>query len=392
MTQRDLVARTATVLSLVVLTVVLAWFVRAVSDILILLLVSAILAAGLAPLVTLLQRGRLPGGTRLSRGVAIFVLYLALFALIGLILSLILVPAVNETGAFIQNLPDLLGRFHGWLVDLRRHYTWMPDLAGALERVPQQIAQQIATLSQYGAAAAGVAFRFLGGLASIFTVLVFTFYMLLEGSKIEGAILALFPPKERPLIDRVMHRIGGKFGSWLRGQMLLSFTIAVIVTLGLLVPPVHMPYPALLGIVAGVGELIPVVGLSLAAAVAILVALSQGPATVVYVVIFYTIAINLDTHILAPRIMSRAVGTSPILTLFALLAGIKILGILGGLLAVPLAAALQVIVSEVAQEIQQAENSGGPEPDALTGEMTDARGAPTADERATHERPAPARR
>jgi predicted PurR-regulated permease PerM len=379
MTQRDLVARTATVLSLVVLTVVLAWFVRAVSDILLLLLVSAILAAGLAPLVTLLQRWRLPGGTRLSRGVAIFVLYLALFALIGLILSLILVPAVNETGVFIQNLPDLLGRFHGWLVDLQRHYPWMPDLAGALSRVPQQIA----SLSQYGAAAAGVAFRFLGGLASIFTVLVFTFYMLLEGRKIEGAILALFPPKERPLIDRVMHRIGGKFGSWLRGQMLLSFTIASIVTLGLLVPPVHMPYPALLGIVAGVGELIPLVGLSLAAAVAILVALSQGPATVVYVLIFYTITINLDTHILAPRIMSRAVGTSPILTLFALLAGIKILGILGGLLAVPLAAALQVIVSEVAQEIQQAES-----PDGMAGVER----APAPEERAARERPAPTRR
>ncbi len=354
MTQRDVVVRTATVLGLIMLAVVLAWFVRAVSDILILLLVSAILAAGLAPVVSLLQRGRLPGGTRLSRGVAIFVLYLVLFAVIALILSLILVPAVNETGVFIQNLPDLLGRFHGWLLDLRRHYPWMPDLAGALERIPQQLA----SLSQYGAAAAGVAFRFLGGLASVITVLVFTFYMLLEGSKIEGAILALFPQKEQPLVDRVLHRIGGKFGGWLRGQMLLSFTMAVIVTLGLLLPPVHMPYPALLGIVAGVGELIPVVGLSLAAAVAILVALSQGLGTLVYVVVFYTIAINLDTHILAPRIMSRAVGTSPLLTLFALLAGIKILGILGGLLAVPLAAALQVIVSEVAQGIQQAESPG----------------------------------
>lgn len=388
MTQRELVARTATVLSLIALAVMLAWFVRSILDILILLLVSVILAAGLAPLVTLLQRWRLPGGTRLSRGVAIFVLYLALFAVITLILSLILVPAINETGVFIQNLPDLLSRFHGWLVDLRRHYTWMPDLAGTLERIPQQLV----SLSQYGAAAAGVAFRFLGGLASVITVLVFTFYMLLEGSKIEGAILALFPAKERPLIDRVMHRIGGKFGAWLRGQMLLSFTIAAIVTLGLVLPPVHMPYPALLGIVAGVGELIPVVGLSLAAAVAILVALSQGLATVVYVVVFYSIAINLDTHILAPRIMSRAVGMSPLLTLFALLAGIKILGILGGLLAVPLAAALQVIVSEVAQEIQQEESPGGSPPDAVLGEMAGAGQAPAAEGRAAHERPAPIRR
>lgn len=351
MTQRELVGRTATVLGLVALAWIVAWFVLQVTEFLILLLVSAILAAGLAPLVRLLQRWQLPGGTRLSRAVAIFVLYLAMFAVLGLILSLILVPAVSETGAFIQNLPDLLGRFHGWLQDLRQHYPWLPDLAGALNRIPQQLA----SLSQYGAAAAGVAFRFLGGLASVFTVLVFTFYMLLEGAKIEGAILALFPQRERPLVDRVLHRIGGKFGAWLRGQMLLSFTMAAIVTVGLLPPSIHMPYPALLGIVAGVGELIPMVGLSVAAAVAILVALSQGLGTLVYVVVFYTVVINLDTHILAPRITSRAVGTSPILTLFALLAGIKILGILGGLLAVPLAAALQVIVSEVAQEIQPGE-------------------------------------
>jgi predicted PurR-regulated permease PerM len=139
--------------------------------------------------------------------------------------------------------------------------------------------------------------------------------------------------------------------------------MAAIVTLGLLLMPYvtlgrlpFMPYPALLGIVAGIGELIPLVGLSLAAAVAILVALSQPHTlgTLVYVVIFYTVVINLDTHVLAPRIMSRAVGTSPLLTLVALLAGIKLMGIIGGLLAVPLSAALQVIISEVAQELQPA--------------------------------------
>ncbi len=386
MTQRELVVRTATVLSLIALALMLAWFVRSITDILILLLVSAILAAGLSPVVSLVERWRLPGGTRPSRGVAIFFLYLALLTVIGGILSIIIVPAVNETAGFLQNLPEFLGRLRVWLVELRIHFPWLPDLTRSLDTLPQQIVG----LSRYGSEAANVAFRFLGGLASIFTVLVFTFYMLLEGSKIEGAILVLLPAKERPLIDRVMHRIGGKFGAWLRGQLLLSFTIASIVTLGLL--PVHMPYSALLGIVAGVGELIPVVGLSLAAAVAILVALSQGLGTVVYVVVFYTIAINLDTHILSPRIMSRAVGTSPLLTLFALLAGIKILGILGGVLAVPLAAALQVIVSEVAQEIQQMDSPGGPAPDAVLGEMSGAGQTPAAEGRASHERPAPIRR
>jgi predicted PurR-regulated permease PerM len=345
--RRELVDRTITVMALVALGWVVAWFVRQVTEILLLLLVSAILATGLAPSVGLLERWRLPGGTRLSRGVAIFVLYLALFAIIGGILSVIIVPAVAEARGFVERLPDLLVRLRDWLQLVREKYPWLPDLAAAVNRLPQQLA----SVSRYGSAAAGVAFRFLSGITAVITVLVFTFYMLLEGAEIKRAFLALFPPGERDRVSRVLERIGVKFGGWLRGQLLLSFTIAAIVTLGLSL--LRIPYPFLLGIVAGVGELIPMVGPSLGAAVAILVALSQQLWQLVGTIAFYTLVMNVEPHFLVPRIMARVVGLSPLLTLVALLAGIKLMGILGGLLAVPVAAALQVIASEIAQEIMQ---------------------------------------
>jgi len=345
--RRELVDRTITVMALVALGWVVAWFVRQVTEILLLLLVSAILATGLAPSVGLLERWRLPGGTRLSRGVAIFVLYLALFAIIGGILSAIIVPAVAEARGFVERLPDLLVRLRDWLQLVREKYPWLPDLAAAVNRLPQQLA----SVSRYGSAAAGVAFRFLSGITAVITVLVFTFYMLLEGAEIKRAFLALFPPGERDRVSRVLERIGVKFGGWLRGQLLLSFTIAAIVTLGLSL--LRIPYPFLLGIVAGVGELIPMVGPSLGAAVAILVALSQQLWQLVGTIAFYTLVMNVEPHFLVPRIMARVVGLSPLLTLVALLAGIKLMGILGGLLAVPVAAALQVIASEIAQEIMQ---------------------------------------
>src|SRR6266480_3842243 len=119
----------------------------------------------------------------------------------------------------------------------------------------------------------------------------------------------------------VLDRIGTKFGGWLRAQLLLSLSIAVPVTAGLYL--LQMPYPFLLGIIAGIGELIPMVGPTLGASVAVLV----------------------------PRIMSQVVGMSPILTLTALLTGVRLLGILGGLLAVPVAAALQVVVAEIVHEM-----------------------------------------
>ncbi len=279
-TQRELIGRTITVLALVILAWFLMWLVVQVTEVLVLLLVSGILASGLAPLVRLLQRWRIPGGMRFSRGVAIFM---------------------------------------------------------------------VSNLSRFGPQAANVAFRFLGGLTAVITVLVFTFYMLLEGADIKRGMVTLFPPEERSRVSMVLDRIGTKFGGWLRAQLLLSLSIAVPVTAGLYL--LGMPYPFLLGIIAGIGELIPMVGPTLGASVAILVALSQQTWQLFGVIIFYVIVLNVEPHVLVPRIMSQVVGMSPILTLTALLTGVRLLGILGGLLAVPVAAALQVVVAEIVHEM-----------------------------------------
>lgn len=344
MTNRQLIGRTLIVVSVVILVWSLLWVVSQIAEILILVLISAILAAGLAPIVGLVQRWRIPGGARLSRGVAIFLLYLAIFGLVSLIVSIILVPTVNEGARFVEQLPQLLKRIRAWLLHLQGQFPWLPDMAGNLDQLRSFI--QVSEVSKLGSRAAGVAFRFLSGLAAVISVLVFTFYMLLEGASIKRVFVLLFPPSEQHRVVFVLDRIGVKFGGWLRAQMLLSASVAVPVAIGLSL--LGMPYPFLLAIIAGVGELIPMVGPTLGAAVAILVALSQQTWQLVGVIIFYVVILNVEPHILVPRIMSQVVGMSPLLTLVALLSGIKLLGILGGLLAVPVAAALQVIISEVA--------------------------------------------
>ena len=346
MTQRAFVGRIVTVLVLVGIGWMVLWVVRQTTEILILLLVSAILASGFAPLVEWIERWPLPRGVRFSRGIAIFVLYLGLFAATGVILSVILVPAAAEGRVFIQHLPQSLGAIQAWLGELEARYPWLPDFSGQISRLPQQITG----LGRYGASAATVAFSFLGGIASMITVLVFTFYMLLEHAIIKDAFLSLPPPAERPRGALVLARIGTKFGGWFRGQFLLSFTIAVTVSIALLV--IGMPYPFLLGIIAGIGELVPMVGLWIGATVAVLVGLAQPGWRLFATIAFYVVIMNIEPHWLVPRIMSRAVGLSPLFTIIALLVGIKLLGIVGGLLAVPVAAALQVIVAEIAAEIQ----------------------------------------
>jgi predicted PurR-regulated permease PerM len=373
-TQRELVGRTVTVLALIALAWLLVWVISQITEILVLLLISAIFAAGLAPVVGVLEGRRLPGGLRFSRGAAIFVVYLVILIAVLLILSIIIVPAVNESGRFIQQLPQLLKKIRFWLSDLQDHWTWLPDIAGSLSNLPSLATQ----LSRFGPEAASVAFRFLGGLTAVITVLVFTFYMLLQGAEIKRAFLTLFPLTERARIIVVLDRIGAKFGGWLRAQLLLSVSVAVPVAIALSL--LRVPYALLLAIVAGIGELIPMVGPALGATVAILVALSQQLWQLVGVIIFYVIIMNVEPHILVPRIMSRAVGTSPILTLVALLTGIKLIGILGGLLAVPIAAALQVIVSEVVAELFPTSDSAvlipaaSPDPPSGTPGRNDPRG------------------
>lgn len=346
MTQRAFVGRVVTVLVLVGIAWALVWVVRQTTEILILLLVSVILASGFAPLVEGIERCPWPRGVRVSRGVAIFVVYLGLFAAIGIILSAIIIPAANEGRGFVQRLPQTLDAVRSLVAGVQARYPWLPDFAAVINQMPQQMTN----LSRYGASAATVAFSFLGGITSLITVLVFTFYMLLEHATIKEAFLSLLPAAERPRGALVLARIGTKFGGWFRGQFLLSFTIAVTVSIALLV--IGMPYPFLLGIIAGLGELVPMVGLWIGATVAVLVGLSQPAWRLIATTAFYVVLMNIEPHYLVPRIMSRAVGLSPLLTIIALLTGIKLLGIVGGLLAVPVAAALQVIVAEVAAEIQ----------------------------------------
>src|SRR5207244_5219647 len=119
------------------------------------------------------------------RGFSTFALSFVLFAVFLLILSIILIPAVNETGRFFQQLPHLLTRIRDVLTELHGRQPWLPDLAGILDRLPAMVSN----LSRFGPQAANVAFRFLGGLTAVITVLVFTFYMLLEGADIKRGMV-----------------------------------------------------------------------------------------------------------------------------------------------------------------------------------------------------------
>jgi predicted PurR-regulated permease PerM len=346
----DLVLRTALIVITVLVVSGLAWLLMQIGEILLVVLVAAILAAGVAPIVSRLQAVQWTRrGWRLSRLSAIVLVFLGMILALLAVGALLVTPLVIETQGFIANFPQRVTQLQTLVEDLHTRYPWLPDLTGFVQRVPQELGN----LSRFFAPAAGVAFRFLGGVATVITVLFLAFYILVEGATIRTGFLSFFPRKERGKISEVLDQIEEKFGGWLRGQLLLGFIIGTAAWLFTWV--VGLPYPVLLGIVAGITELIPIVGPTLGSVPAVFLAIFQSPEKLLLVIIGYVVLQQAESNFVVPRVMRSAVGLSPLLTILALIVGAKLLGFAGALLAVPMAAALQVMVGEVARRFKPAE-------------------------------------
>lgn len=338
----ELVVRTALVVVTVLAVIGLAWLLVQITEILLIVLISAILATGIAPIGAAFEHRRWTRrGIRLSRTASLVFAYLAFLLALVVIVGLLVTPVVIESRAFLANLTANLANIETSLLDLQSRYGWLPDVAGIIRRLPQEFSR----LGGYFAPAAGVAFRLLGGVATVITVLVLTFYMLLEGPVIKRGFLALFPKEPREQVDGVLKDIAAKFGGWLRGQLILGVIIGVAAAVGM--AAIGMPYPILLGIVAGVTELIPMIGPVLGAIPAVFLALFQPWWKIVFTIAWYALIQQAEGNILVPRVMRHTVGMSPLLTIIALVTGAKLLGLVGALLAVPVAAALQVVVGEI---------------------------------------------
>jgi predicted PurR-regulated permease PerM len=183
---------------------------------------------------------------------------------------------------------------------------------------------------------------------AVITILILTFYLLVESEVLFAGFARLFPRVERPRVEEVSYKISAKVSAWLSGQLILAGAIGASSAVGLWV--LGVPYFYVLAVVSAVGEMIPVVGPIFAAIPAILVALTVSPKTALFVILFYIAQQQIENHLLVPKVMERQVGVSAVTVIAALLIGGALLGIMGALLAVPTAAIIQVIITEILDE------------------------------------------
>lgn len=319
--------------------VVLVWTLYLVRSALVLVYVSMLLAIGFSPLVHAIEHQRLvPIGTpRLPRAVAILVVYLTFVAALTAAGMLVIPPLVTQASELWEQLPDLIDRSQTFLLS-HGILTHRVTLEEAVRGAP-------ASPATVGKAAATAVTWTITTILSVVTVLILTFYLLVESDTLLKTLLRLFPKQNRLRVYEATRTITAKVSAWLAGQLVLAGTIGTTAAVALYL--FGVPYFYVLALVAAIGELIPIVGPLLSAIPAILAALAVSPKTALFVALFWIVQQQIENHLLVPKIMQRQVGVSPVIVIIALLVGGSLLGAIGAILAVPTAAIVLVVVQEL---------------------------------------------
>lgn len=290
------------------------------------LFISLLVAAAFNPYVTRLAKRGVP------RAVAALSMYVLLVVFVSLLLGVLLPPLVSQTVSLVNTFPlkgdsaiTVDGTLSQWM-----SLVSVGDIPNLISRFNPILKAVTSTFSS---------------VITFITFAVITFYLLVDWRRLPN-LLAIFLPGKNPLrtasqiVDEIEFRIGG----WVRGQFLLMLLIGTVTYIGLRL--LGIPYALPLAILAGLFEVLPNIGPTLAAVPAILVPIvtEQNFLTALFVMALYILIQQLENNIIVPKIMQSAVGLHPIITMVLLIAGFKVFGVLGAILSVPLFLVIKVVV------------------------------------------------
>ena len=310
------------------------------SNVLVQVAIAILLAAGLEPVV-----GWLRGKTSLSRGVTILLVYLGFMVLVGLLLFLIVPAAISQLTEFSNRLPVLLADLRAFAVDIRPAVV-SDGLVNAIDALASTLRDPEAEADPEALVDVGLAVA--DALIAVITVLTLVFFWLTGHQRIQRFALALLPAEHRGGVRQGWNEVEVRLGLWVRGQVILMASIFAMTTVAYFV--LGLPNALLLGLIAGIAEIIPIVGPLLGAIPALLVAATTGQVELVLLVAgVYVVIQVLEGNILVPMVMKSTIGVPPFLIVVSLVVGAAAGGLIGALLAVPLVAAL-VVILERAQD------------------------------------------
>ena len=310
------------------------WLVYELRVVWLILVIALILAGTFHPVIKWMEsRG-------LKRIPALLVLFAALTSLVVLLLLLIIPPLISEGSQLLQNAPSLRLRLIAFLQE--RAYT-MPFADMVQRAQPEEAFRVIEDFLAGNSTRAARVIGF-GG-----TAVVLSFYLLADGKRAHGLVYSATPRAMHAQLARIIARLETIVGGYMRGQLITSAAIGVFTLVLLLVCGV--PDALMLALFAALADVLPFIGGLMVIIPAVLSALSRGLPIAMIVLVSLLVYMEFESRVLVPRVYGRLLRLAPTVVILALVAGGTLMGILGALLALPIAAGLVMILEEMHLEL-----------------------------------------
>lgn len=312
----------------VLLVLGLARVLLAIGDILVLVMVSLVLAFGFQPALAWMERRGLRRGTSVALGL------LGGFTLVGLFFWLVLPDIISEIGALIEKAPE-------YLAEAKEKYPFLANLDDQYDLQEQ--------ISGLGGDVAGRVFGLVGSFASIvfssLTVLILTIYFTINLPKMRHAAARMLGREDREEFHEIYEESIRRVGGYVLGNLLVSGIAGVVSFAALSI--IGVPFTAALAFLTALLDLIPTIGALIAAALATLVAAFVGVPELIATATFYLVYQQVENYVIQPRVMGRTIEMSAPVIILAVLIGGTLLGVIGALLAIPVAAIIKVVIQEL---------------------------------------------
>jgi predicted PurR-regulated permease PerM len=335
---RRMLQTVATVAGVAILLTVL-WAAR---EALMLVYVSALIAMGFSPLVKLIEHPHPNAGKRrVPRWLAILVIYAAVVAVVIFVGLLVIPPLVSQGSSLWAQLPTEFNRLQTFLIS-HKLMTHRVTLEEAVQNAPRGTGG-----NAVGTVLVAIS-SLIGGIFGLITILILTFYLLIEAGVMFEYLVRFVPHGRRGDVVTAARQAVDKVSAWLRAQFILAGVMGTFSAVGLGL--MGVPYFYVIALIAAIGETIPIVGPVIGGIAAVAVAISVSPKLALMVGTYFLVLHQFEANILVPKIMERSVGVSPVAVLVALLIGGALWGLVGAILAIPTVALLSVIVEEIAAE------------------------------------------
>jgi predicted PurR-regulated permease PerM len=318
-------------------SIVLMRALASVSQIFVLILIALFLAMGLNPAVEALRK------RNLSRNAAVTVIFSSVILFVIFFALVVVPPVISQGTNLIQSGPQLLQDLmkNETISKLNTQYGLIDTLQ---ERLKSVTSDGTLLISTFGGVI-GVGKSVLSGFFTALTILVLTLYFITSLPQAVNLGLSLVPASRRDRVGLLTNAIIARVGSFVGSQILIAAMAAVFVTI--LATILGLPSPIAIGMFVLVAALIPLIGHFIGAGIFTLIALSQSLVIGIVAFVAYVVYVQIENYVVTPRIMKRTLSVPGAVTIIAALIGSSLLGLVGGLLAVPVAASIILILDEV---------------------------------------------